>query len=411
MILAQPPGFVRWNSREAILATLQISEFSACIGLHDRFTNSEIILMKDPLTRRRFIGITGATAGGMNFGLGRLVGAVDSSGARAGAEEADRLIASHTRRGEVAGAVFLMRKGTFEFVRGYGKAKSDTPFLIASPTKPMTVSAVMWLRERNQLELSDPVVKYLPQFQNDGRGAVTIKHLLTHTSGLPDMLPENVELRRRHAPLSEFVARTCKTRLLFRPGEKVSYQSMGILLAAAIVEKISGQPMPAFLAANIFGPLGMTRTSLGLGGRAIADTAQCEVPDDERTDWDWNSAYWRNLGAPWGGAHSTVHDLATFVEAFVSPGPAPWGQATRREMRKIQTGALRPSYGLGWMRDPGAFGKSCSPATFGHHGSTGTVAWHDPESGVTCVLLTTRPAVSSRRSVIIPVCEIVGRRD
>src|SRR6185295_14730675 len=116
--------------------------------------------------------------------------------------------------------------------------------------------------------------------------AVTLKHLLTHTSGLPDMLPENIELRRRHAPLSEFVALTCRTTLLFRPGEKVSYQSMGILLAAAIVEKISGQPMPAFLRANIFAPLRMTQTSLGLGGRNIADTAQCQVTEGERSDWD-----------------------------------------------------------------------------------------------------------------------------
>ena len=58
----------------------------------------------------------------------------------------------------------------------------------------------------------------------------------------------------------------------------------------------------------------MTQTSLGLGGRKIADTAQCQVA--EPSDWDWNSAYWRNLAAPWGGAHSTVRDLANFIEAF-----------------------------------------------------------------------------------------------
>ena len=92
-------------------------------------------------------------------------------------------------------------------------------------------------------------------------------------------------------------------------------------------------------------------------------------------------------------------------------GSGPWKQSTRREMREIQTGGLRPSYGLGWVREPGAFGKTCSPATFGHHGSTGTVVWHDPESHVTCVILTTRPAVDSRASVIIPASEIVGRTD
>ena len=138
-----------------------------------------------------------------------------------------------------------MRQGGFEFARAYGAAKVDTPFLVASLTKPMTVSAVMLLRDRRQLELTDPVKQFLPQFQGDGREAITIKHLITHTSGLPDMLPENVELRKRHAPLSEFVERTCRTGLLFQPGEQVRYQSMGILLAAAIVEKITAQPLPA----------------------------------------------------------------------------------------------------------------------------------------------------------------------
>ena len=270
----------------------------------------------------------------------------------------------------------------------------------------MTVSAVMLLRDRRQLELTDPVKQFLPQFQGDGREAITIKHLITHMSGLPDMLPENVELRKRHAPLSEFVERTCRTDLLFQPGGQVRYQSMGILLAAAIVEKITAQPLPAFLASSVFAPLRMTRTSLGLGGRKIADTAQCQVA--EPSDWDWNSVYWRNLAAPWGGAHSTVRDLAKFIEAFTVPGSAPWPENTRREMREIQTGSLRPSFGLGWMRDPGAFGQGCSPPTFGHYGSTGTLFWHDPESQMTCVLLTTKPAESSRASLLGPVSDIVA---
>jgi beta-lactamase class C len=365
--------------------------------------------MKTSPTRRDFIGITGATAAGLSLGMGRLLAAVKTASAEERAAEADRLIASQTRSGEVSAATFLMRQRGFEFARAYGQARIDTPFIIASPTKPMTVSAVMWLRERKQLALSDPVGKYLPQFKGEGRAAVTIKHLLTHTSGLPDMLPENVELRRRHAPISEFVAQTCRTKLLFRAGEKVSYQSMGILLAAAIVEEITGQSMPAFLAVNIFAPLRMLQTSLDLGGRTIAETAQCQVPENDRSDWDWNSPYWRNLGAPWGGAHSTVHDLATFVEAFMSPGSVPWEQSTRREMLEIQTGELRPAYGLGWVREPGAFGRTCSPATFGHYGATGTVAWHDPESHVTCVLLTTRPADISRTRLLLPVSEIAGR--
>ncbi len=184
----------------------------------------------------------------------------------------------------------------------------------------MTASAVLWLRDRRELAVTDTVTKFLPDFRGGERGAVTIHHLLTHTSGLPDMLPENTELRRQHAPLSEFVARTCRTPLLFRPGEKVSYQSMGILLAAAIVEKVSGEPMPGFVARTMFNPLGMRQTSFGLGGRLVADTAQCQVPEAERSDWDWNSRYWRNLASPWGGAHATARDLGDVPGGLRSHG-------------------------------------------------------------------------------------------
>jgi len=320
--------------------------------------------------------------------------------------QADRLIADQVRSGEVSAAALLVRRGDFEFARAYGKAQVHTPFLLGSPTKPMTVSAVLILRDRGQLQLSDPVSKYLPQFKGDRREAVTIKHLLTHTSGLPDMLPENAELRKRHAPVSEFVSHTCKTPLLFEPGAKVSYQSMGILLAGTIVETITGQPLAAFMKENIFQPLQMTSTSLGLGGRNIAETAQSQVP--EPSDWDWNSTYWRNFGASWGGALSTVHDLATFVEQFAKAGSNPWKPDTRREMRTLQTAGLDEAWGLGWLVQPAAFGKSCSPATFGHYGTPGTVVWHDPQSNLTCVLLTTRPATHPRDHLLGPVSDLAA---
>lgn len=360
-------------------------------------------------TRRGFLAMAGAVAG--MTGATAAQAPVDGQPAdlATGFEEASRLIRALTDSGDVAAAVLHVRRAGREFSRAFGQARVDLPFLIASPTKPMTASAVLWLRDRRDLALDDPVTKYLPAFSGGERSLVTIRHLLTHTSGLPDMLPENNDLRRQHAPLSEFVTRTCRTPLLFRPGAKVSYQSMGVLLAAAIVEKITGEPMPGFMARTVFSPLGMRQTSFGLGGRNIAETAQCQVPEAERSDWDWNSAYWRNLAAPWGGAHATARDLAAFLDAFASPDGAVLSAATRREMTAIQTGALRPSFGQGWQREPGAFGRTCSADTFGHNGSTGTAIWHDPATATTFVLLTTKPAAASRSSLLLPVSEIVGR--
>lgn len=362
------------------------------------------------MTRRRFLALVSGVPVVTATHSWHMPVAAQESGFAGRFEEACRLIRAQTDSGEVAAAVLHVRRAGQELSRAFGAARIDLPFLIASPTKPMTASAVLWLRDRRELSLTDSVRRYLPAFRGSQRAEVTIGHLLTHTSGLPDMLPENTELRRQHAPLSEFVARTCRTPLLFRPGSRVSYQSMGILLAAAIVEQVSGEPMPAFMARTLFSPLGMGQTSLGLGGRAIADTAQCQVPEAERSDWDWNSPYWRNLGAPWGGAHATARDVGAFLEAFASPADGGvLAAATCREMRAIQTGTLQPSFGLGWQREPGAFGQTCSAETFGHFGSTGTMAWHDPATATTFVLLTTRPAGESKASLLLPVSGVMGR--
>src|SRR4029079_13065145 len=169
--------------------------------------------------------------------------------------EADALIRKFTESGEVPAAAFLVMQERFTLMRGYGKAQANTPFLLASITKPMTAGAVMVLRDRGELSLDDAARKSLPQFTGNGRDGVTIRHLLTHTSGLPDMLPENNELRKRHAPLSQFVDGTCRVTLVSKTGSTVSYQSRGLLRRGAIVEKISGQPLPAFLKMNIFDPL------------------------------------------------------------------------------------------------------------------------------------------------------------
>jgi len=236
---------------------------------------------------------------------------------------------------------------------------------------------------------------------------VTIKHLLTHTSGLPDMLPGNNALRIKHAPLKAFVAGTCKTPLLFTPGSEVKYQSMGILLAADIVERVTGQAFREFLRKELFAKLGMRDTVLGLGGRPVASFAQCQVP--EVTNWDWNSQYWRDLGAPWGGAHASTSDVARFLGYFLAPkAGGPLRVETARQMITNQNAGLKKAWGLGFMLEPGTFGKSCSPRTFGHYGSTGTVAWADPEKDLTCVLLTTKPADQSRAGLLGPVSDKVS---
>ena len=138
-------------------------------------------------------------------------------------------------------------------------------FLIASITKPLTAAGVMLLADRGEVQLSDPVRKFIPEFTEGDRKLITVRHLLTHTSGLPDQLPENIELRKRHAPLEEFVERAIRTPLLFEPGQEVRYQSMGFLLAAEVVQRITQHPFRDYLREELFLPLEMRNSELGLG--------------------------------------------------------------------------------------------------------------------------------------------------
>jgi CubicO group peptidase (beta-lactamase class C family) len=317
-------------------------------------------------------------------------------------DQALALIGEKTTSGEVREAGLLVRHDG----KDVASLKPDRVFLLASITKPMTATAVMILADRGLLRVEDPVHKYIPEFTGGDRDVITIRHLLTHTSGLPDMLPDNTELRKRHAPLSDFVAGVCKTPLLFKPGTEVRYQSMGILLAAEIVERVAHTRLREFLRRELFEPAGMKSTSLGLGGRKIADTAQSQV-ENPGDDWNWNGSYWRDLGVPWGGAHSTAADVTRLLELFLHPDGRVLKPETARAMIVNQTQLPSP-WGLGWMIKPGTFGKKCSPATFGHYGSTGTVAWADPKSNLTCVLLTTKPASQSRDGLLGPVSDLVA---
>ncbi|HEY6991005.1 MAG TPA: serine hydrolase domain-containing protein [Bryobacteraceae bacterium] len=324
-----------------------------------------------------------------------------------GADKAIELIEEQTRSGQVAAVTLLAHGPSFTLRKAFGKAKTaDAVFLLASLTKPMTATALMILADRKEVSLSDRVQRFIPEFRGDGREAVLIKHLLTHTSGLPDMLPEDQELRKAHAPLARFVERTCRTPLLFRPGSELRYQSMGILLAGEIVARVSKQSLPAFTKDHVFRPLGMLRTSIGLGGRAISQTMRCQVAAS--SDWDWNSSYWRKLGSPWGGALGTVDDMARFLDYFAHPDSRVLQTDTAEAMVTNQTEGLNKRWGLGWMLNNGQFGKGCSSATFGHSGSTGTLCWMDPRARVSFVLLTTKPAKESSTTLLRPVSNAIS---
>jgi CubicO group peptidase (beta-lactamase class C family) len=215
------------------------------------------------------------------------------------------------------------------------------------------------------------------------------------------MLPQNTDLRRAHAPLSEFVRGALQTPLLYSPNTDFRYQSMGILLAAEIVERITGKRLRDFEQEDLFAPLGMERSALGLGRFQIPETVWCGTSLSESEDarrFGANSPYWRDMGHPWGGMHSTGPDLAVLLQTFLNGGEYGgrrlFSPAAVRAMTTDQNGSLDAPWGLGWglarSRVWCFLGELCSPATFGHTGATGTVAWADPEQHLICVVLTNR---------------------
>ncbi len=283
----------------------------------------------------------------------------------------------------------------------FGQTPSmDAMFLLGSISKPICIAALLRLYDNGEFSLDDAVVKFVPEFREAGRERVTLRHLLTHTSGLPDQLANNSELRSRHAGLADFVSGTIRTPLQFPAGTRYQYSSMGILLAMRVAEVISGTGMVPLVEETVLQPLGMTRSALGRGRFELADFVACQTEfaapesgagDASAKGWDWNSAYWRSLGAPWGGLHASAPDVARFLKEFLAPAGKLFRRETAREMIRNQNPDGFTPRGLGFAVGTSLGGAGCSERTYGHTGSTGTLAWADPDAETVCVVLTSLP--------------------
>jgi CubicO group peptidase (beta-lactamase class C family) len=216
-------------------------------------------------------------------------------------DDAADVLEKATAAKQVDAAVLHVVQGDRSFTRHFGKATSgDAMFLLGSISKPINVTAVMSLFDQGKFQLDDHVKKFLPSFTGDGRDDVTIRHLLTHVSGLPDQLTNNNALRKQHAPLTEFAEQTIRTPLGFAPGSRYQYSSMGILLATRIGELVSGVDSLTLVDRQVFQPLGMKHSAQGLGRFPLEAMVPCQMDgaapesgggDPQAREWDWNSPY------------------------------------------------------------------------------------------------------------------------
>lgn len=311
-------------------------------------------------------------------------------------------LAEAVERGLLHSASLHVQRGGSAFSRAFGTARSEhAMFLLGSISKPVAVAALMRLYDGGAFRLDDPLVKYLPRFSGEGREEVTLKQVLTHVSGLPDQVLRNAELRRSHAPLSQFVEEAQRTPLGFAPGSRYEYSSMGILLAARVAEVITGLDICTLVQRSVFDPLGMKHSAQGLGRFTVGELEPVQTEfaapeagggDPGAKDWDWNSGYWRALGSPWGGTHCSAPDVGRFLAEFLRGDGILFKPETARMIVSNHNPQGAPPRGLGFDLGMAAGLPGCSERTFGHTGSTGTIGWADPATQTVCVVLTSLPA-------------------
>jgi CubicO group peptidase (beta-lactamase class C family) len=310
---------------------------------------------------------------------------------------------------EVAGSVTLVATGDgIVHIDAVGKTDlaADRPmspdqlFWIASMTKPVTGVAVMMMQEEGKLRVDDLVEKYIPEFAGlktaGGEPAKeTIRHLLTHTSGLAEMS------RRGPRPvktLAEAIPYYVDRPTTFQPGSKWVYCQSGINIAARVVEVVSGKTFDTFCDERIFGPLGMKDTTFYPTKEQLARLAQSYARNKEGA---LEAAPLRMLGGPVsscermpmanGGLFSTAFDYYRFCRMLLDGGRF-GGKALLKpesvhQMTTVQSGDVKTGFtpGNGWglgvcvVREPQGITAMLSSGTFGHGGAFGTQAWVDPK--------------------------------
>jgi len=305
---------------------------------------------------------------------------------------------------------------------------TDTLFRIASMTKPITAIAIMQLVDDGKLAVDDPVEKYLPTFRGqmlvaNRAGAevtlkrptrpITIRDLLTHTSGLPGGFPEGIAnlYVTRDLSLAEAVLVSSQRPLDFEPGSKWAYCNAGIDTLGRIVEVVAKQSFEEFLAARVLRPLGMNDTSFYPSPAQLTRVAAVYDQKDGKLIRATNIIIGPTVGArhpiPAGGLYSTGPDLARLYQAMLRQGVAGdhriLSAASVAAMTQVQTGDLTcgfvpgMSFGYGWavVNKPQEVTAMLSPGTFGHGGAFGTQGWIDPHRGLFVVLLIQRTGLKN----------------
>lgn len=352
----------------------------------------------------------------------------------------DRALDKAIEKNEIPGAVVLARMPrageVIEHcsVRGLAVVRPErlpmareTVFDLASLTKPIaTTTAVMLLVRDGSVGLDDPVAKHLPSFGERGKEAVTVRHLLTHSSGLKPWRPFHELLLERERKTGQrligtpearelVIDRICRSALVHEPGTAAVYGDLDFIVLGALVEAVAHQPLDAFCGERIFAPLGMTRTGFlrPPPGGAVPDPVRRTIAAAENCPWRdrivWGEVHDPNASAMGGvaghaGLFAPADDVMTFartlVDAWHGRSDALPPEQVREFLRR-QHLPEKSDWALGWdtpTEGQSSSGTRFSPRSVGHLGFTGTSLWIDLERAAIVVMLTNRVHLVAKRS-------------
>jgi CubicO group peptidase (beta-lactamase class C family) len=298
----------------------------------------------------------------------------------------------------------------------------ETIYDLASLTKVIGLTtATMMLVDEGKLDLDAPVQRYVPSFQGPDKERVTIKHLLTHSSGLPAWRPLYAEARTRDAAL----ALVDTTALQRQPGDTFVYSDLGAMVLAQAVEAITGQRLDRFLDVRLFGPLGMSATRYlppASWRDRIAPTENDTVFRHRLLRGEVHDENAGRLGGVSGhaGLFSTAGDLSRFaiwlLESRRTPEDADGRRTTSGDLRHLSPSLVQEftrrqnlppgsSRALGWdtPSELSSAGTKMGPNAFGHTGFTGTSIWFDPDRDLFIILLTNRVNPTRANTKILQV--------
>lgn len=306
----------------------------------------------------------------------------------------DALFADYT--GNVPGAsVIVIKDGAVVLRRAYGLAILDprtpattaTDYRLASLSKEFTAMAVMLLARDGKLRYDEPIGYLLPGLP-PAAAKLTVRHLLTHTSGIwdyEDLIPDTQTTQVSDADVLRLVAK--KDTLYFPPGSKFQYSNSAFVLLGLIVQRTSGMPFPRFLHERVFGPLAMTHTLMFVqGGPAVPNRGYGYTVDSTGTHATDQSVTSATLGD--GGVYSSVEDMAKWDAALYGDRLLDQRRLTEAFTSAQLTDGSKTGYGYGWYVD-----SYRGERRLWHHGETSgfrNVIYRFPDKRFTVVILTNR---------------------